>query len=188
MYPFFISMLTVAGAEMGDKTQLLAFLLASRFKRFTPIVLGIFVATLANHALAGLLGSWIGQYLHGDVQHILLGVAFLLAAIWVLIPDKAGNMELPSTNRGVFITSLIAFFMVEMGDKTQIATILLAAEYQALIPVVLGTTAGIVLVDGLAVFLGQKMGHYIPVKPLRYLAATVFAILAAIELYKIFFP
>jgi Ca2+/H+ antiporter, TMEM165/GDT1 family len=178
--------LTIAASEMGDKTQLLAFLLASRFQRFTPIILGIFIATLLNHALAGLIGRWVGLYFGGDVQHILLGLAFLLAAIWVLVPDKLGSTELPTSDHGIFITSFITFFMVEMGDKTQIATILLAAEYQAVISVVLGTTAGIVLVDGLAVFLGQKMSRYVPVKPLRYFAASVFAILAVFELYKIF--
>jgi putative Ca2+/H+ antiporter (TMEM165/GDT1 family) len=174
---FFVSAFVVAIGEIGDKTQLLALLLSARFRRPVPIILGIFVATLANHTLAGLLGAWISDALSPDVLRWGLGISFLAIAAWALKPDKLD--EQPSTlgHYGVFFVTLVAFFLAEIGDKTQLATIALAAKYQALVPVVAGTTLGMMLADVPAVFFAGIASSKIPFKAIRIAAALLFAAL-----------
>ena len=159
MEAFLISAGIVALAEMGDKTQLLSLVLAARFRKPWPIVLGIFVATLANHALAGAVGSWVTRMLGPDVLRWVLGASFIAMAIWMLIPDKLDEDDQPSTTSklGVFGTTLVAFFLAEMGDKTQIATVALAAQYQQWAAVVAGTTLGMMLANAPAVFKSSFM-------------------------------
>ena len=177
MEAFLVSTLVVAIGEIGDKTQLLALLLAARFRKPMPIILGILVATLANHGLAGLLGAWVSANLAPDTLRWGLGISFLAIAAWALKPDKID--EEPSTlgHYGVFFVTLIAFFLAEIGDKTQLATIALAAKYQALPAVVAGTTLGMMLADVPAVFLAQVASPKIPFKAIRYIAAALFAAL-----------
>jgi Ca2+/H+ antiporter, TMEM165/GDT1 family len=162
---------------MGDKTQLLAIILAARFGRPWPIVAGIFVATLANHALAALLGAQVSAVLDGLWFRLLVAFSFLAMAAWALIPDKADDLE-PKTDRfGAFLTTLIAFFLVEMGDKTQIATIALGARYQAVIAVTAGTTLGMMIANGPAVFLGQGLLARLPMHRVRLATAGLFVLL-----------
>jgi putative Ca2+/H+ antiporter (TMEM165/GDT1 family) len=172
-------------AEMGDKTQLLAFLLAARFKKPIPIIAGIFIATILNHGLAGLLGTWITSLLSPELLRWILGISFLGMAVWTLIPDKIDEDEQPKVaESGVFIATLIAFFLAEIGDKTQIATVALAASYSAPITVVIGTTLGMMLADVPAVFLGNKFAQKLPLKLIHTLAAAIFAILGILILIK----
>lgn len=172
-------------AEMGDKTQLLAFLLAARFKKPIPIIAGIFIATILNHGLAGLLGTWITSLLSPELLRWILGISFLGMAVWTLIPDKIDEDEQPKVaESGVFIATLIAFFLAEIGDKTQIATVALAASYSAPITVVMGTTLGMMLADVPAVFLGNKFAQKLPLKLIHTLAAAIFAILGILILIK----
>ncbi len=177
MEAFFVSTLVVAIGEIGDKTQLLALLLAARFRKPLPIILGILVATLANHGLAGLLGTWVSANLAPEALRWGLGISFLAIAAWALKPDKID--EEPSTlgHYGVFMVTLVAFFLAEIGDKTQIATIALAAKYQALPAVVAGTTLGMMIADVPAVFIAQIASPKIPFKAIRYIAAALFAAL-----------
>jgi putative Ca2+/H+ antiporter (TMEM165/GDT1 family) len=173
-------------AEMGDKTQLLAFLLAARFKKPLPIIVGIFIATILNHGLAGALGTWITSLLSPETLRWVLGFSFLGMAIWTLIPDKIDEEEQPSTaSYGVFLTTLITFFLAEMGDKTQIATVALAANYSAPFTVVAGTTLGMLLADVPAVFLGNSFAKRLPLKIIHMVAAVIFAILGAMILFKV---
>ena len=174
---FLISTGVVALAEVGDKTQLLAFMLAARFRRATPIVLGILVATIANHAFAAALGTWLTQWLGPDTMRWILGVSFLAMAVWVLIPDKLDDGELAAPRFGVFGTTVIAFFLAEMGDKTQIATVALAAQYEAFVAVVIGTTLGMMIANVPAVMAGERIAHRIPVKLVHGFAAALFAAL-----------
>jgi putative Ca2+/H+ antiporter (TMEM165/GDT1 family) len=182
MEAFLVSTLVVAIGEIGDKTQLLALLLAARFRKPMPIILGILVATLANHGLAGLLGAWVSANFAPDTLRWGLGISFLAIAAWALKPDKID--EEPSTlgHYGVFFVTLIAFFLAEIGDKTQLATIALAAKYQALPAVVAGTTLGMMLADVPAVFLAQVASPKIPFKAIRYIAAALFAALGVAAL------
>ena len=168
----------VALAEIGDKTQLLAFILASRFKRPLPIIMGILVATILNHGLAGALGAWITATVSPDVLRWALGLSFIGMAIWTLIPDKIEEEETQIAKRfGVFGATLITFFLAEMGDKTQIATVAMAAHYTTPILVVVGTTLGMLIADVPAVFAGDKLATRIPMKLVHSIAAAVFAIL-----------
>ena len=168
----------VALAEIGDKTQLLAFILASRFKRPLPIIMGILVATILNHGLAGALGAWITATVSPDVLHWALGLSFIGMAIWTLIPDKIEEEETQIARRfGVFGATLITFFLAEMGDKTQIATVAMAVHYTTPILVVVGTTLGMLIADVPAVFAGDKLATRIPMKLVHSIAAAVFAIL-----------
>jgi putative Ca2+/H+ antiporter (TMEM165/GDT1 family) len=168
----------VALAEIGDKTQLLAFILAARFKRPLPIVLGILVATLLNHGLAGALGAWITQTVSPEVLRWVLGASFIGMAIWTLIPDKIEEEETQVAQRfGVFGATLITFFLAEMGDKTQIATVALAAHYPSPLWVVAGTTLGMLIADVPAVFAGDKLASKIPMKLVHSIAAGIFALL-----------
>ena len=164
----------VAIAEIGDKTQLLAIVLAARFRKPLPIVLGILAATLLNHALAASFGYLIAQWLTGRTFQIVLGVAFLAMAAWALIPDKEDEGASARSAGGVFLTTLIAFFLVEIGDKTQIATSLLAARFQNVALVTVGTTAGMMLANVPAVFLGEAVTRIVPMKFVRTAAALIF--------------
>jgi putative Ca2+/H+ antiporter (TMEM165/GDT1 family) len=177
MQAFVVSTGVVALAEIGDKTQLLAFMLAARFRRPLPITLGILAATLANHALAGVLGTWITRVLGPDVLRWILGASFIAMAIWTLIPDRLDAGEARVPRAGVFGTTLVAFFLAEMGDKTQIATVALAAQYQAFAAVVAGTTLGMMIANVPAVLLGRRIAHRMPLRLVRAIAAAMFAAL-----------
>ncbi len=182
MEAFLISTGIVALAEIGDKTQLLAFILAARFRNPLPIILGILVATLLNHGLAGALGSWITSQLAPETLRWVLGVSFIAMAAWVLVPDKLDVSNASTTRFGVFGATLVTFFLAEIGDKTQIATIALAAQYHTLVAVVLGTTLGMMLANVPAVLLGERIAHKIPVKLVHGLAAAIFATLGVATL------
>lgn len=179
---FLISTGIVALAEIGDKTQLLAFILAARFRKPLPIVLGILVATVANHALAGALGSWITLLMEPETLRWVLGMSFIGMAIWILIPDKFEEEDIKLTHFGVFGTTLVAFFLAEMGDKTQVATVALAAQYHAFFSVVAGTTLGMMIANVPAVFLGDRIAHRMPVRLVHAIAAAIFAILGVATL------
>jgi Ca2+/H+ antiporter, TMEM165/GDT1 family len=172
----------VALAEIGDKTQLLALILATRFRKPVPIVFGIFVATLANHAGAGAIGAWLMHAIGADTMRWLLGLSFLAMAVWTLVPDSPPDESATEPRFGVFLTTAIAFFLVEMGDKTQIATIALAAQYQSIVWVVLGTTIGMMIANVPVVFLGDALIKRVPLKWVRIVAALGFAALGVIAL------
>ena len=177
MEAFLVSAGIVALAEMGDKTQLLSLLLAARFRRPWPIVLGILIATTANHALAGALGEWITTVIGRDVLRWALGASFIAMASWILVPDKADDPGGNVGKYGVLGTTIVAFFLAEMGDKTQVATVALAAKYEALVAVVAGTTLGMMLANVPVVFLGDRLAKRIPLKLTRAVAAAIFAAL-----------
>ncbi|EIM31673.1 putative membrane protein [Leptothrix ochracea L12] len=183
MESFLLSTGIVALAEIGDKTQLLAFILAARFRRPVPIILGILVATLANHALAASLGSWVTSLLSPNLLRWVLGGSFIAMALWTLVPDTfdEDDAKLASLG-GVFGTTLVAFFLAEMGDKTQVATVALAAQYQAIVAVVAGTTLGMLIANVPAVLLGERIAHRIPVKLVHGIAAAIFAVLGVLTL------
>ncbi|MDO8906780.1 TMEM165/GDT1 family protein [Hydrogenophaga sp.] len=184
MEALFVSTGVVALAEIGDKTQLLAFILAARFKKPLPIIAGILVATLVNHGLAGALGVWITTVLTPEVLRWVLGLSFLAMAVWTLIPDKIEEDETHVATRfGVFGATLITFFLAEMGDKTQIATVALAAHYAAPLLVVVGTTLGMLIADVPAVFVGNKLAEKIPMKLVHGVAAAIFALLGVATLW-----
>lgn len=175
MEAFLISTGIVALAEIGDKTQLLAFLLAAKFRRPIPIVLGILVATLANHAFAAAVGAWINALLGPGVMRWVLGLSFLGMAAWMLVPDEIGEEESGPGRYGVFATTLVAFFLAEMGDKTQIATVALAARFDAVTGVVAGTTLGMMLANVPAVYFGERIAGKVPLKLVHGIAAAIFA-------------
>jgi len=185
MEAFLISTGVVALGEMGDKTQLLAMLLAVRFKRPAPIVLGILVATLFNHAAAGAVGGWVATTLGPDVLRWVIGISFIAMAGWMLIPDKIDEDEAVSARYGVFLTTVVAFFLAEMGDKTQIATVALAARYNDLVAVVAGTTLGMLIADVPAVFVGDKIAKRVPMKLVHSIAAGIFAVLGVLTLFNV---
>jgi Ca2+/H+ antiporter, TMEM165/GDT1 family len=174
---FLISIGVVALAEIADKTQLLALVLAARFRRPWPIILGILLATLANHFFAGAVGTFITRSVGPAVLRWALGLSFLAMAVWTLIPDKLDGDAKHTTRYGVFGTTLISFFLVEMGDKTQIATVALAAKYDALVAVVMGTTIGMMIANVPAVLLGNVAAEKLPVRFVHGLAALIFAAL-----------
>jgi len=184
MEAFLVSTGIVALAEIGDKTQLLALMLAARFKKPVPIIWGILVATLANHALAGSVGAWVSAQLGAQIMRWILGGSFLVMAAWMLIPDKpdpdAGRTRAPL---GVFGATVIAFFLAEMADKTQIATIALAARFDALVGVILGTTLGMMIANVPAVLLGEVATKKIPARLVHTLAALIFAVLGIAVLW-----
>lgn len=178
MEALLVSAGVVALAEIGDKTQLLAFVLAARFKKPLPIILGILTATVINHGLAGALGAWITSAVNPGVLRWVLGASFIGMAIWTLIPDKIDEQELATARKfGVYGATLLAFFFAEMGDKTQIATVAMAAHYGAPLLVVIGTTLGMLIADVPAVFLGNKFAAKIPMKLVHTIAAIIFAAL-----------
>ena len=176
MEAFLVSTGLVALAEMGDKTQLLSLLLAARFRRPWPIVAGILIATAANHAFAGALGGWVTTLLGRELLQWLLAVSFLAMAAWVLIPDRM-EMKEGAGRFGVLGTTIIAFFLAEMGDKTQIATVALAANYDAFAAVVSGTTLGMMVANVPLVFIGERLAQRVPLRLTRTIAAIVFAAL-----------
>ena len=178
MESLLISCGVVALAEIGDKTQLLALILAARFKKPTPIILGILAATIANHGLAGAVGAWISATVSPDILRWILSLSFIGMAIWTMIPDKIEEEETQiATKFGVFSATLITFFLAEMGDKTQVATVALAAHYAVPLLAVLGTTLGMLIADVPAVFVGDKLANKIPMKVVHSIAAAIFAIL-----------
>lgn len=185
MEAFLISTGVVALAEIGDKTQLLAFILAARFRKPLPIVAGILCATLVNHGLAGALGAWITSVLSPDVLRWVLGLSFIGMAVWTLIPDKIEDEETQIAGHlGVFGATLVTFFLAEMGDKTQIATIAMAAHYASPLLVVMGTTLGMLIADVPAVFVGDRFGSKIPMKLVHSIAAGIFAVMGVLTLLK----
>ncbi len=177
MEAFLISTGVVGLAEIGDKTQLLALVLAARFRRPAPIILGILVATLLNHALAGAVGAWLAAVVGPTAMRWILGLSFIAMAIWTLIPDHYEEQQQTGARFGVFGTTLIAFFLVEMGDKTQIATVALAAKYGSLAAVVGGTTLGMLLANVPAVLLGEVAARRLPMRLVHGLAAAIFLVL-----------
>ncbi|HEX3170606.1 MAG TPA: TMEM165/GDT1 family protein [Burkholderiales bacterium] len=186
MEALFISTGVVALAEIGDKTQLLAFILAARFKKPLPIVAGILVATLVNHGLAGALGAWITSVVSPEVLRWVLGLSFIGMAVWTLIPDKIEDEETRAAQRlGVFGATLITFFLAEMGDKTQLATVALAAHYGAPLLVVIGTTLGMLIADVPAVLVGNQFAAKIPLKIVHSIAAAIFAAMGVLALLKV---
>ena len=173
----------VALAEIGDKTQLLAFILAARFKKPLPIILGILVATLVNHGIAGALGAWITAMISPEILRWVLGLSFIGMAIWTLVPDKIEDEETQIAQRlGVFGATLVTFFFAEMGDKTQIATVAMAAHYATPVLVVIGTTLGMLIADVPAVFVGDKLASRIPMRLVHAVAAMIFALLGIASL------
>jgi putative Ca2+/H+ antiporter (TMEM165/GDT1 family) len=182
----FISTGVVALAEIGDKTQLLAFILAARFKKPIPIIAGILCATLVNHGLAGALGAWITSVVSPELMRWVLGLSFIGMAVWTLIPDKIEEEETQvAKHLGVFGATLITFFLAEMGDKTQLATIALAAHYGAPLLVIAGTTLGMLVADVPAVFVGSKFAARIPMKLVHSIAAGIFAVMGVLTLLKV---
>ena len=181
MEAFLASTAIVAVAEMGDKTQLLSFVLAGRFRKPLPIILGILVATLANHSLAGALGAWLASLLSPAVLTWLVAAAFFAFGLWALKPDELEeDPRMPVA--GVFLTTVVVFFLVEMGDKTQLATIALAARYESLAAVVAGTTLGMMIANAPAVWLGERFARRVNMKYLRWVAAALFFALGAMTL------
>ncbi|MFN5759488.1 MAG: TMEM165/GDT1 family protein [Sphingomonadaceae bacterium] len=174
MEALFTSTAVVALAEIGDKTQLLAIVLATRFHKPLPIILGIFVATLANHFLAALLGSQVAAILDGQWFRYMIALSFIAMAGWTLIPDKMDENEAKPSRFGAFLTTVIAFFLVEMGDKTQVATIALGARFHDVIPVTFGTTLGMMIANVPAVFLGHELLKRVPIDAVRRVAAALF--------------
>ena len=189
MESLLVSLGVVTLAEIGDKTQLLAFILAARFKKPLPIILGILAATVVNHGLAGALGAWITNTIDPTILRWVLGASFIGMAIWTLIPDKIEEEETQVAQRfGVFGATLITFFLAEMGDKTQIATIAMAAHYTTPILVVIGTTLGMLIADVPAVFIGNRLAEKIPMKLVHMIAAAIFAILGVFTLISAVTP
>lgn len=186
MEAFFVSLGVVALGEMGDKTQLLAFVLAAKFKRPVPIILGVLTSTLVNHFFAGVVGQWVAVQLGPALLRWVVGLSFLGMAGWVMVPDKADDKALSYAARfGIYGTTVIAFFLAEMGDKTQIATAALAARYHDLLPVVAGTTAGMMVSDIPAIFLGNKFAQKIPMHLVHGIAALIFAALGLLALLNV---
>jgi Ca2+/H+ antiporter, TMEM165/GDT1 family len=181
MAAFLVSTAVVAIAEIGDKTQLLSLLLAARYRKPVPIVAGILVATLANHALAAAVGMWVRGLVAPDVLRWLLGLSLLAIAGWTLIPDRLDG-DVRKGRWGVFMLTLGAFFLAEMGDKTQAATVALAAQYDALIAVVMGTTLGMMIANVPAVVLGNSMSTRLPLRAIRIAAAALFAVLGVLAI------
>ncbi len=177
MHAFWVSAGVVALAEIGDKTQLLALLLAARYQRPLPVIAGITVATLANHGLAGLAGAWITHLLGPLLLRALLGLGFIAMGAWALVPDKSDRGPIGRAGLGAFAATLLAFFLVEMGDKTQLATAMLAARYTPLAAVILGTTSGMLLADVPAVLLGERVTRVLPLLLVRRVAAALFVLL-----------
>jgi putative Ca2+/H+ antiporter (TMEM165/GDT1 family) len=174
MEAFLTSTAVVALAEIGDKTQLLAILLATRFQRPLPIIAGIFFATIANHFLAALLGSQVASLLEGQWFRYAIATSFVAMGLWTLIPDKIDDLEDRPSRFGAFVATMIAFFLVEMGDKTQIATVALGARFHDIIPVTIGTTLGMMIANVPAVYLGHELLARVPLKIVRSIAAALF--------------
>lgn len=190
LHAFLISMFVVALSEMGDKTQLLALLLAARFRKPVPILIAIFLATVVNHGVSAVLGQWITTVLSEEVLIWIVSVGFIGMAIWMLIPDELGD-ESDSIRKwqkyGVFGATFILFFLAEIGDKTQIATVALAARFDSIGWVTLGTTLGIMLVNAPAVFIGDKLANKLPISLIHKIGASIFLIMGLATLVKYYF-
>lgn len=184
MLAFFISLSTVAIAEMGDRTQLLSLVLAAKFRKPWPIIAAIFFATLANHAVAGFIGLWFGRFLTQRLVDGIVGASLIGMAAWTLVPDKPGDEAIEGRN--AFLTTLVAFFIAEIGDKTQIATMALAAAYANLIAVVAGTTTGMLIANIPVVFLGNSFASRLPLRSIHIVAACMFGVLGLFFLYRAF--
>jgi len=182
---FGVSTLIVAVGEIGDKTQLLSLLLAARFRRPVPILFGILAATLANHALAGLVSGWVRANLSPETLRWTLGLSFLAIAAWALVPDKMDDEPKPVGRFGIFLLTLVTFFLAEIGDKTQLATVALAARFDSLPAVVLGTTTGMMLADAPAVLFAEQLAARLSFKYVRYVASALFALLGLATLFRI---
>lgn len=182
MEAFFSSTLGVMIAEIGDKTQLLALFLATRFSQKNAIVLGIFVATLLNHALSAVIGVWLAQYISPELMKWIVGLSFIAVGLWLLLPDKDENPDSRWLKYGAFGATVLLFFMAEIGDKTQIATVLLAAKYQEMFWVICGSVLGLMLANVPVVYLGQMLMKKIPAKAVRISACILFCVLGAITL------
>ena len=187
MNAFWVSIAVVAAAELGDKTQFLALLLGARFKRPVPILLGMLASTTLNHTLAGLVGVWVGWHLQGMTLRWILGISFLTVAFWTLRSEKLESAENAFERFGAFATTFITFFVGEMGDKTQLATIALAVKFHTLLPVILGTTLGVMLTNAPVVLLGDAASARLPVRVIRFVAAAVFGCLGMFALSGIGF-
>ena len=185
MEAFFTSTALVALAEVGDKTQLLAIVLATRFKRPLPIIAGILAATLANHALAAFVGSEAAAFLQANWFRILVALSFVAMGLWALVPDKLDTDEEPKRRGGAFLATLVSFFFVEMGDKTQLATVALGARFHDVIAVTAGTTLGMMIANVPAVFLGNELIKRVPMKLVRMLAALLFVAIGAWMLFDL---
>jgi putative Ca2+/H+ antiporter (TMEM165/GDT1 family) len=183
MEAFLVSTGVVALAEIGDKTQLLALVLAAKYRKPIPIIFGILIATLVNHAVAGYVGAWVASAVGAELMRWILGVSFLAMAAWMLVPDKLDDDEGAKSARfGVFLTTFLAFFVVEIGDKTQIATVALAAKYSSLVAVVGGTTLGMMIANVPAVLLGEVAAKKLPMRLVHGIAAAIFALLGVLVL------
>jgi len=183
MEALLISTGVVALAEIGDKTQLLALVLATRFRKPLPIVLGILLATLLNHAFAGVVGRWVATALGPDLLRWVLGIGFIAMAVWMLVPDGYDDKPDRAPRFGAFLTTLIAFFLIEMGDKTQVATVALAAKYASLVTVVAGTTLGMMISNVPAVVIGNGIAEKLPLKLIHGIAAVVFFVMGLFVLF-----
>lgn len=183
MTAFFVSLFSVAIAEIGDRTQLLSLALAAHYRKPFPIIIGIFLATVANHSVAGILGAWFGRLLTPTVLDVVVGASMVAMAIWVLRADTfTAGKEV--SNRSAFIATLCTFFVAEIGDKTQIATLALAAAYPNLIAVIAGTTAAMLIANIPAVFLGDALSGRLPIRQMNYIAALLFAVLGVVFIIR----
>ena len=184
---FIVSTSVVALAEMGDKTQLLSLILAARYRKPMPIVLGILVATLLNHAIAGALGAWLSSLMRPEVLNWVMAAAFIAMGLWILVPDKLDedDVAVPKQQMGVFFATVVAFFLAEMGDKTQFATIALAAQYSDVLSVVLGTTLGMMMANAPAVYLGNRFAQRLPTKIIHIIAAIIFIAIGVLTAVKV---
>jgi putative Ca2+/H+ antiporter (TMEM165/GDT1 family) len=182
MDPFFVSTTSVAVGELGDKTQLLSLILATRLRKPVPIIAGIFAATLINHLIACSVGEWVGTLMTPTILRWVLGISFLAVAVWALIPDKMDENVKTQGNYGVFALTAATFFMAEMGDKTQIIALALAAKYDALVAVVAGTTLGMMIINIPTVLFAERATKWVPVKVVRIVAALIYAVLGVMTL------
>jgi Ca2+/H+ antiporter, TMEM165/GDT1 family len=188
MESFLISLSTVAIAEMGDRTQILSLMLAAHYRKPWAILAGVLCATLANHAVAGLIGARLGGFLTPTILDATVGVSMIVMALWALKPDKLEDSAGRTTRTSAFVATVIAFFIAEIGDKTQIATVALAAAYSNLAAVVAGTTAGMLLANAPVVFLGKAFSERLPLKAIRYAASAVFVLLGAYFIFRALRP
>jgi putative Ca2+/H+ antiporter (TMEM165/GDT1 family) len=182
---FLVSTMVVGLAEIGDKTQILSLMLAARFLRPVPIIFGILFATIANHAVAGLAGSYFGDLVSGPRLRWILGLSFLSVSVWALFPDKYEGNDKAIGRSGAFMSTLVAFFLAEIGDKTQIATVGLAARFEQFYPVVMGTTLGMMLANIPGVLLGHRLADKLPVKAIRIVTALVFAVIGVLTVARV---
>ena len=179
MQAFLVAVTSIAIAEIGDRTQLLSLALAAHYRKPWPIIAGIFVATIANHTVAGVVGRWLGAVLTPRVLDAIVGVSMVAMALWVRRADTLKGYPAIS-NRGAFLATGVAFFLAEIGDKTQIATLALAAAYPNLVAVVTGTTAGMLIANVPAVFIGDALSGKLPIREMNYVAAAIFGVLGAV--------